>query len=267
MPGRKRARTTTERGFRPSRVGSLRRAQRKRGGKNAMVSVPRNKLNFPVSMRTKLRYSKKEVFEPVVYSNAKFRTYRGNSIWDPEYALGGHKPRGSDQFFAVYDTYTVVSAKISVNFMYSGYDAPSQTNTGAMIKTIAATEDLTTHIPAQPPVICAIHRSSADYVAGHIEAQLEKDKTIWVAMNPSSDCKSLSTKATTQEFFGKEALVGSEGYTGTAATSPSEEWFFHIIVSTGDDTYAISGLATKIVAFVTVEYDVIFTDPKQLAAS
>ncbi len=234
-------------------------------GKNAMVRVPRNKLNFPNSMRTKLRYTTREVFQPVIGA-AKVRTFRGNSIYDPTYALGGHKPRGSDQFFAVYDTYTVVGSKIGINFMYEGYDAPSQANGGALIKTISAHSDVT-HIPAQPPVVALIHRSSDDYLGGLVEAQMEKDKTNWVVMNPQADCKALRSRATTQEFFGKEALVGSEGYTGTVASNPTEEWFFHVICGLGTNGYTIAGLVTNITAYITIEYDVVFTDPKQLASS
>lgn len=48
---------------------------------------------------------------------ASFETaYRGNSVFDPEVALGGHQPLGFDQVAAVYNEYLVHAATITVKF-------------------------------------------------------------------------------------------------------------------------------------------------------
>jgi len=55
--------------------------------------------------------------------------------YDPEVALGGHQPRGFDQFTDVYNTFTVLGSKISVSWMYEGYDGPSSVATlGNLVK-------------------------------------------------------------------------------------------------------------------------------------
>lgn len=265
MPPRKRARSTTERGFRPSRTGTLRRAQ----GKNRMIRVPRNKLGFPTSMSTKLRFTRREDFD-VAIGNAKVRTIRANDLYDPVYALGGPQPRGFDQFMAIYKTFTVKASKCSVNFMFGGYNGPATSSTVYPIaqKLVQQIQtDDTTRVPAQIPVICGITRSTDQFGPGLSEVQMEKDRTSWKIITPQGEAKVVSGRVNVSDFFGKKALAGSEGYTGTDAGGPTEEIFYHIWVGAGNNASQEAGLVTPVTAYLTVEYDCLFTDPKILVAS
>jgi hypothetical protein len=68
----------------------------------------------------------------------------------------------------------------------------------------------------------------------------------------------------TKDFFGKKFLIGGEGYTGTDAADPTEQvrwevWAPRAAVTNND--------VLNVMAFVTIEYDVVFTEPQTLKAS
>lgn len=42
--------------------------------------------------------------------------YRGNGLYDPEVAVGGHQPRMFDQMCLFYQSYLVLGSKISITF-------------------------------------------------------------------------------------------------------------------------------------------------------
>lgn len=257
-PGVKRASWTRAR-----RVADA-KTQRRRWAANRRVSVPRDKLAFPQSMRATLRFVKHETFTVSTAANTTSRTYRANDLFDPVYALGGAQPRGFDQFMSVYKTFTVTGAKISVNFMYQGYDGPSTLSAFSLTK---KTETDDSVVPAQMPVICGVQKSLEELTAALPAMQMEKDRTKWTVMTPQEGGKILRSSCKTSDFFGKAALVGSEGYTGDKATSPTEELFFHVWVGSGNSQYALAGSACYVEALVTIEYDAVFTEPIVLSQS
>jgi len=262
---RKRARSmATETGRRPTRTGTLRRAQR---GKNALVSVPRNKLAFPTSMKTKLRYCERIELIPGSSTSSTGHTFRGNGIYDPNAAIGvGHQPRGFDQFMQVYQTFTVAGSSCKAAFTYEYYDGPSQAASGVynnMIKTVGY--DGSNEVPALSAVVCGIRKASSDFVTDSVANQLEKDKMVHASLVPTAAAKNLYMKGSTKEFFGKTALTGASGYTGGSGADPDEQWQWHVWAGRVADNYAAD--IVRIIAFVTLEYDVVFTEPKQLAAS
>lgn len=263
MPGTKRARMSSETGFRPSRTGTLRAAQRRHRGKprNKMVSVPRNKMAFPQSMHTKLRYVERIDFVPTSTSAQQYQ-FRANGMYDPNVSQVGHQPRGFDEFMDIYNTFTVLGATISATFMYEGYDGPSLiSTTGNLIKTIGTGETQ----PALTPMVCGIHKGLETLSAGTAEEQMEKDRTNWTFINGQSGHKTLKQSLKVSDFYGKGTLVGAEGYTGTSGTDPDEQVFFELWCGRASNDYPQE--ATKVVAYATIEYDAVFTEPKTLGAS
>jgi hypothetical protein len=198
MPAPKRKR-------RSSTVGLPRKAAGK--GRNASVRVPRTKLALPQSMRTKLRYVEQVEFKPTG-QNAIQSSYRANGLFDPSIALGGHQPRGFDEFMAICSTFTVVGSTCSVNFMYEGYDGPSQSG-GVPSGLISSTGyDGSNVVPALSPVIVGIHKGVDVLAAGSAPEQMEKDRTQWKVMTPSGGPVTMSSSLMTKDFFGKKFLPG-----------------------------------------------------------
>lgn len=103
-----------------SSTKAIQRKQR-RGNAETMTRVPRiglgNRIQFgfPTTLLTKLRYNDTYNLTSTAGTIAK-QVMGLNSIFDPDISGGGHQPLYRDTFAAVYDQYSVVSSKITVQF-------------------------------------------------------------------------------------------------------------------------------------------------------
>lgn len=86
-------------------------------------------------------------------------------------------------------------------------------------------------------------------------------------MTPGSGSATLTGNLKTSDFFGKDALVGSEGYTGSDSASPAHDIYWEVWAGRATNDAIPAGSIVKVRAYVTIEYDAVFTDPKTLAAS
>lgn len=243
---------------------AVRRANQRRRGRprNRMVSVPSNKLGFPQSMRATLRYTDPVSFNLNSLDQVFFVNMLANGMFDPQVALGGHQPRGFDDYMRLYGKFTVLSSSISVNFVYEGYDGPTSAAslTGVMLKESSTATD----VPALSPVTCGLYKGVQLPGAGTVSEWAEKDKMVWKAMTPHQGGVTVSTRMKTGDFFGKKSLVGAEGYTGTDAADPDEKVYYTIWCGrmSGNNAGEV-----RIRAYLTIQYDAVFTEPKILRAS
>lgn len=234
--------------------------------RNKTVSVPRNKLGFPQSIKTKLRYVTRLRLDIPADGAVTHYTMRGNSIYDPEFAVGGHKPRGAGEYFALYETYTVLGSSCAVNVAYQAYDGPVHTSTSGATHELYQSGANTTQGPGVPPIVCLLQKSASEINnAATPEAMMEQDKTQWKIITNQEGGKILSSKMKVSEFFGKGTLVGATGYTGTAASNPVEEIYFHVAAARMNTSQDNALCYAEF--FITMEYDVVFTEPLKLAAS
>lgn len=239
--------------------------------RNALVRVPRDKLGFPQAMKATLRYTLAidHVLDNLM---AHVKTIRANDLYNPEKGGGAiHQPRSFDQYMQLYNTFTVQGSRCAVNYVYEGYNGPSTQfeiigppSSTNLIQEIGATTD---KIPALPPVMCGIHKGTEQLAAGEPEKQMEKDRTVWKIMTPNSGSVTLKSKCRTSDFYGKPALTGSEGYTGTVSNGPTNEIFYEVWAGRATDQHIPANSKCLVRCFITVEYDAVFTDPKTLAAS
>ena len=72
-------------------------------------------IGFPDRIQTTLRYS--DIWALAPGAQAGQYTYRGNSLFDPDYTSTGHQPRYFDQYAAVYSKYVVTSSSIKASVM------------------------------------------------------------------------------------------------------------------------------------------------------
>jgi hypothetical protein len=259
--GHKRQRTATGRGtLRPQHL----RFRKGKGisRRNARVVVPRDKLGFPTSMVSTLRYTTRIDLTPTG-TNTQALSFRANGMFDPEAAVGGHQPRGFDEMMELYKTFTVTSSKIMVNWMYEGYDGPStKAAAGNYIQGKADISDC----PALSPAICGVMRSAEPYGSGiSIENQMEKDRTSWTVLTPQGEAKVSSANSQLSDFFGKQDLVAADGYSGTDSKDPENQAYYHVFAARGSNDFSAD--LVKVVGFVTIEYRATFSEPKPLEAS
>jgi hypothetical protein len=74
---------------------------------------------FPDRLQTTLRYHANGLLQSVAGSVAQYG-FRWNSIFDPDYTSAGHQPLYHDTYGAIYDHYSVVSARAHIRFLGRG---------------------------------------------------------------------------------------------------------------------------------------------------
>lgn len=248
--------------------GSRSRSGSRKGGRlrarNALVRVPRGKLAFPQEMSTTIRYV--DTIDLVPSSDtATGKAYLANGCYDPQVDLGGHHPRGFNQFKDVYQKFTVKASKISVTFAFEGYHGCStQDSTGTPTQSVGVPASSGT-VVACPSAIGLIHKTTNNAnPSATIQEFQEMDRTKWCTIAPVGEPKTISSRMKMSEYFGKDFLVGSDGYTGTATTDPENLVYFIIMAGLNSNEYSTS---IKLRCNLCIEYDVTWTEPKQLDKS
>lgn len=235
---------------------SKRRQSRKRRRKRAkMRSIPRGMSLVPTSQKpgykghpfgekfyTKLRYNEAHKF--AAQSNLNFATsykYRLNGLFDPNFTGLGHQPMGYDELTTIYKKATVVGAKITVAFITDSTE----------------------------PCVCGIR-----CVEGTEAAIADKKKAIengdsrWRYMNTAEggrNVQKFSRTVNIKKHFGLANIVGNDDFTlATNANPDATNTLFAELWVAPIDPAAAHGI---VLADTTIEYAVVFTEPKDLALS
>ncbi len=175
--------------------------------------------------------------DPVV-SGIGYYTFRSNSIFDPDLTGVGHQPYGHDTLETVYNTYRVLSSKITVQFYASA--------TGGIHSGVASIQSSTDNLPETNPNT-ALEQPATTY--GPI-ASLESNKGV--------------TKLT--KTFVSSKMFGRDKRDDTSATfgvSPIEKSYFHIGVQSAQNGTDLP----RVDLYVTITYKVLLTDPIALTGS
>lgn len=192
------------------------------------VTIPRQvRGGMPSRLRTRLVYGDRISLS----STLPEHVFAGNALYDPDITGVGHQPRGFDQIMALYDHYQVTSSKITVHF-YS------------TISTSGSEQ------------VCFILPTDGAGAATTQSDVLEHDgaKLSLVGLENTG---ALRTKIT-HECTTKEQ-ISTLDYSiirGNDSSNPSELWYWHIgSIGNGSTTLTL-------VAFVRIEYQCMFTEPK-----
>lgn len=157
--------------------------------------------------------------------------FRGNSLFDPDYQLGGTQPLGYDQWSAFYNRYMVFGSKIRVQFINLSSLDPLYTSVVPIGDAAALT-----------PYNDAI--SELPYVRTSILSNGSGSKTVGF----------LNSYMRTKKIFGISGSIDPEEYGATTGTGPNQEWYWAI------RAYSIPGNPLTATAFVTLTYYVRFFD-------
>jgi len=235
--------------------------------RNAIVRVPRSKMGFPQEMHATLRYVEQVdfVLDDLV---SHYERFRANDLYNPHIGGAAHQPRGFAQFMMMFNTFTVTGSKISLRWCYEGYLGPTVTSGSP---TTHLTQDIGSEdpdkIPALPGVICGLHKGTEALSAGAPETQMEKDRTQWKIMTPAVNSTTISSSLRVADFYGKSALVGSDGYTGDDSASPDNDVFWEVWAGRANNDPVVANSHVRARCYITIEYDAVFTNPRTLGPS
>lgn len=100
--------------FRKKRKGRRRTTRRKPKRRRINSMIVRGPQIVPDKLFTTLKYSDLKTFTG---TGLQRHTYRGNSLFDPDFTGGGTQPLGFDQWATFYSRYKVHSASLSLRIM------------------------------------------------------------------------------------------------------------------------------------------------------
>lgn len=223
-------RTTTRRYRRGTR--------RTRRYSRRVVRYTFSKAPVPNRMATKLRYVEYTTLDPGAAGLAAVHIVTANGCYDPNISGVGHQPRGFDQLMTFYDHYTVVSSKITVDFAN-----PTASATNSLAIGIALKDNNTPY------------GNYNDYAEGRNVVSMLLPAT---TASSGGHVRTLSKTFSTRKFLGVASPLSNAYVRGDVASNPTEEAYFHIYC-------APLGLvdSSYIRIQYRIEYNVIFTEPKQ----
>jgi hypothetical protein len=204
-------------------------------GRQRMLTVRIPKpIGFPDRYATQLQYSDAVSINPS--ATVGQYTFRGNSLYDPDYTSAGHQPRYFDQLAAVYTKYRVLACTLSVT-------AVTATATSAQIVIIPNTDVVT---------------FSTVYDA------LEHPRAIALRLIGTSGVMAAkrTTRMRTSTILGLSKMQSQDNdYAALVTANPSQMWYFILFASEP------GGGNVHIVTSVTLTYECEFFDRGDVTSS
>lgn len=166
-------------------------------------------------------------------------SFRANSIYDPNFTGVGHQPMGHDEWSSFYQHYQVKGARIKAQLA-------NQEQTGG------------------EPVVFWVELASTSTATLNPNTAIERGRAAWKCVGQQTDTLAapLNNEYDATKFFGK-AMANQTTQVALFGSNPGEDVFFHV-------GYApMSSLATPRLwqLLVVIEYDCVFTEPKELLES
>lgn len=218
---------------------------RKRNYRRKPKRVPLPLGGFPKQKMVKMRYVQElQLTTPSTTGLSKSLPFVANGCYDPYYPIGGHQPKGFDQWMNVYSHYNVVGSKINVKCASTG--GYSKLAWG-VCRTPASTE---MNGKTLEYLLENRYQKNARYIAANNNQNVNLNNTPLIAKY--SQKSQYGANATSQTD-----LVGSN------SRNPDELQFFEVwACPLSADTQS------KILDFVVViDYLVLLTEPRVLPQS
>lgn len=166
-----------------------------------------------------------------------FSYWRAIGAFDPQFAVGGHQPMGFDQIMALYSKFNVLNSRITIR-PYNNAGVPTAFG-----------------VHLTPGSSASIY---SDYAA--ID---ESGLAVWQMLPAGLDIPvKIVLSQNTSETFGNVNILDDDELAGSGAADPVALCNFAIYAQDVNST------SVAIVQFtISLEYDILFTEPKQVAQS
>ena len=188
-----------------------------------------------------LRYYETFQLNPGSGGTAASRQYRMNGLFDPTIIVGGHQPRGFDQYMAMYDHFTVTKCTAKVYF-----DNNSE----------------------QSGLLGVLHVRDTDTVYTDPRDIMEYGmKSVAKLMAANSGGGGSVTASTTiscdiAKFLNMKNIEDERSCAGTIGSDPAEQVALNVSIFPMN-----SGDAAPVNCAIELEYEVIFHEPKNPSLS
>lgn len=197
---------------------------------------------FPVRTQKKLPYFESAFSLTGTGGVIQQYVFSANGVYDPNITGTGHQPLGFDTMMLYYEQYTVVSSRITITCCHNGIQAGTFAVLLAPDTTSLALPDV-------------------------VENGLIRMKTLDGRGTNGTGQRigSLSLSCDVAKYFGRKSkadLLDDATLSGSVAANPSEQVYFVI------PAWGFSGFSDNTAFQLTalIEYDVVFWEPRKVAA-
>ncbi len=218
-----------------------RRRQRGRRGR-VLSRIQRPMPGFPQTRVVNMRYCDTIQLNPGTAGAIDIHEFRANSIFDPDKTGTGHQPIGHDEWAAFYNHYVVLGAKITLALVPSSNSESANPD----LVGVYLTDDST---GSNDPV-ALIEQGRCKYT---LVGKVQQDGVARKLINTYS----------AKKFFNLSNVNDNVTRIGaTTDASPAEEAIFRCFAG---NTFADNTGPTSIL--VTIQYSVMFSEPRELVQS
>lgn len=200
-----------------------RRSNRIANNPTGMVVVPGTS-PFPNILVNRLVYTDSVLLTWTSLGGIGTKTYRLNSLYDPDYSIGGQQPYMFDQLAAVYGRYLVKGAKITVTFTDS-YNASG----------------------GNGPYICGVHTTADPTPGTSAEVIMSQNDSSWVSRCRNGEPSTVVGTYSAVKEFGTNV---KEAIQATVGADPSRPYYAHVWM----DHKGYATTDQEVVATLQVEY-------------
>lgn len=180
-----------------------------------------------------IRYADNAQTIQAAAGNVSVVVFSANDCFDPEVALGGHQPRGFDQYMALYDHFTVV---------------------GSRIKLWVSTQTNNTR-----PAIAGITIRDTASILSSPNAYLESPNTVTKSLADigGTSNRMLTMKVNPNKFLGIPKPLSEDKVEGSASSGPSDQVYYHVWLYD-----AAGGASDPFTYSYQIDYATVFKEPK-----
>lgn len=225
----------------PRKRMKRRRPRRRRYYKRKSATGPLNVI--PKQLVKKFRYVTDVSIDPDGVGGMSSVIIRANSLYDPEYALGGHQCYGFDQYVpALYNHVCVLGSKITCVFSQGNPAVYSATNN----------------------IICGISlRDDAVAITNPSLVREQGGYSTWTMITNQTAPKRRTMKYSAKRFHNVKDVKDNKQLTHDFQSNPEEEAFFHVWAA----PCATNVDALNTTVQIIVEYIAILQEPNTFGQS
>lgn len=205
------------------------------------VSINKSSMVVPDMYYTKLKWANQQLATITVAGNEWETSVRGNSVYDPDAALGGLSAQGMPELSALYDYYTVLGSKIKVTTT----SVRSNDNVGTGIGYQLVVVPYDGNPPTGTPFIVSQYNKAKYRLVGSVGSPVTR-----IVQYQSS---------ASQFGVAPRAIMDATAYSSYVGSNPGSEWYW--LVRANATNPLIAG--TFGVVNIEVVYYVVFKDRKE----
>lgn len=164
--------------------------------------------------------------------DTQYDIFRGNGMYDPEHAVGGHQPKAFDQMCLFYRNYLVFASKIAITFFQFNAFQNGIFFIQPSTQVTAAPGDISTYIDLQEGQRIKYRNAMA--------GAYDNITSVTVGGGHPSQKTHIKHYMKTKTIFGLAKLSqDSQDYTGAEAQDPTYVWYWRVgeLNTNRDDSY------------------------------